>query len=196
MMIKTLLGAVLSFSLATNVFAANYDIDADHSSVGFKVKHLAISNVYGKFTKFSGEFSFDPNAPTSSAVNAQIDIASLTTEQVKRDEHLKSPDFFDAVKFPTMKFVSKEVTGNATELKVLGDLTIKDVTKPVTLTVQFEGQAKDPWGNEKAAFTATTKINRRDFGLVWNKVLETGALLVGEEVTITLEVEGTKKKSE
>lgn len=195
MMKKAVLGALLSLTCAASSFAADYEIDSDHSTVGFKVKHLAISNVLGKFAKFSGTFSYDPSSPATSKVDATIEIDSVNTDQLKRDEHLKSPDFFDTKKYPVMKFVSREVTGNATELKVLGDLTIKDITKPVTLIVQYEGQAKDPWGNDKVAFSAATKINRKDFGLTYSKVLETGALVVGEDVNVILEVEGNKKKA-
>jgi polyisoprenoid-binding protein YceI len=194
MMRKFAVGALLSLLVASNSFAADYEIDSDHSTVGFKVKHLAISNVLGKFAKFSGTFSYDPSSPTSSKVDATIEMDSINTDQLKRDDHLRSADFFDAKKFPAMRFVSRDVSGNATEMKVVGDLTIKDVTKPVTLTVQYEGQAKDPWGNDKVAFSATAKINRKDFGLTYNKVLETGALVVGEDVNIVLELEGNKKK--
>lgn len=195
MMFKAVAGALLSFAFAATSIAADYEIDSDHSTVGFKIKHLAISNVLGKFAKFSGNFSYDPSSPATSKVDATIELDSINTDQTKRDDHLRSADFFDTKKFPLMKFVSREVSGNATELKVLGDLTIKDVTKPVTLIVQYEGQAKDPWGNDKVAFSATAKINRKDFGLTYNKLLETGALVVGDDVNIMLEVEGNKKKA-
>lgn len=174
--------------------AAEYKIDPTHSTVGFKIKHLAISTVAGSFTDFTGSFEFEPNKIEASKAEAQINIKSVDTNQGKRDDHLRSPDFFDVAKFPEMKFVSKKVSDvKGDTFKVDGDLTIHGVTKPVTLDVTFGGVAKDPWNNERAAFAATTKINRKDFGLTWNKALETGGLVVGEEVAVNIEIEGIKE---
>jgi polyisoprenoid-binding protein YceI len=174
--------------------AATYTIDSDHSEVGFKIRHLAISNVNGKFAEFSGSFAFDPANVKSSKVEAEIAIKSVNTSQQKRDDHLRGDDFFSAEKYPQMKFVSKTVEPSGKDqFKLAGDLTIRGVTKPITLNVTYSGSAKDPWGNEKAAFSAVTTISRKDFGLTWNKALETGGMVVGDEVTINLEIEGTKQ---
>ena len=188
--------SLFSLLFASSAFANTYEIDPSHSLVGFKVKHLAISNVFGKFTTFQGNFAYNPAEPTKASVEAVITVNSINTDEKKRDDHLRSNDFFNAQSFPEMKFKSKEVKEvNGKSFKVAGDLTIRDVTKPVVLDVTYEGSATDPWGKERAAFSASTKINRRDFGLSWNKLLETGALVVGDEVTIQIEVEGTKKAS-
>jgi polyisoprenoid-binding protein YceI len=152
---------------------------------------MMITNVRGEFTKVSGTVTFDPDNPGASQVEATIDVASLHTREEQRDAHLKSADFFDVAKFPEIKFVSKSVErlGDG-EHSVKGDLTIHGVTKEVTFRVDGPTpEIKDPWGNTKAGATATAKINRKDFGLVWNVALETGGVLVGEQVSISLEVE-------
>lgn len=189
--ILMMLGLLLTVS---PVFAANYKIDPDHTTVGFRIRHLAISTVPGRFTNFEGTFSFDPASIANSKAEAAIKVGSVNTEKTKRDDHLRSPDFFDAQKFPQMNFKTNKISPvSADEFDAIGDLTIKDITKPVTLRVKYEGAAKDPWGNERAGFSASTKINRKDFGLTWNKALETGGLLVGDDVDINLEVEGIKQ---
>ena len=190
---RAMQGLVVSSVVATTAWATDYKIDPTHTSVGFKVKHLAISSVPGKFVDVKGSFSFDPAKIESSKAEAEIAVASVDTNEAKRDDHLKSPDFLDSTKFPSITFKSNKVEKiSNSEFNAVGDLTIHGVTKPVTLKVTYGGAAKDPWGNERAAFLATTKINRKDFGLTWNKVLETGGLLVGEDVEISLEVEGVK----
>lgn len=190
---RAMQGLVVSGLVATTAWATDYKIDPTHTSVGFKVKHLAISSVPGKFVDVKGSFSFDPAKIESSKAEAEIAVASVDTNEAKRDDHLKSPDFLDSTKFPSITFKSNKVEKiSNSEFNAVGDLTIHGVTKPVTLKVTYGGAAKDPWGNERAAFLATTKINRKDFGLTWNKVLETGGLLVGEDVEISLEVEGVK----
>jgi polyisoprenoid-binding protein YceI len=171
--------------------ATVYDIDPAHSSAHFSVRHMMITNVRGEFTKVSGTVTFDPDNPGASQVEATIDVASLHTREEQRDAHLRSADFFDVAKFPEIKFVSKSVErlGDG-EHSVKGDLTIHGVTKEVTFRVDGPTpEIKDPWGNTKAGATATAKINRKDFGLVWNVALETGGVLVGEQVSISLEVE-------
>ena len=190
---RAMQGLVVSGLVATTAWATDYKIDPTHTSVGFKVKHLAISSVPGKFVDVKGSFSFDPAKIESSKAEAQIAVDSIDTNEAKRDDHLKSPDFLDSTKFPSITFKSNKVEKiSNSEFNAVGDLTIHGVTKPVTLKVTYGGAAKDPWGNERAAFLATTRINRKDFGLTWNKVLETGGLLVGEDVEISLEVEGVK----
>ena len=168
--------------------------DPIHSSAQFKVKHMMISNVKGEFGAITGSLQFDSNDPTKSKVEASIDAATITTGDTQRDAHLKSPDFFDAEKFPTLAFQSTSVSKNGKdELTVAGDLTIHGVTRPVVFVVEGPSEpAKDPWGNTRIGLAATTRINRKDFGLTWNAALETGGILVGEEVTINLEVQFIK----
>lgn len=190
---KLILAGILSLAISGNALAADYTIDPDHSSVGFKVKHLAISTVPGKFAHFSGTFSYDEKSPAEAKAEAEIKVQSIDTGNQKRDDHLRSGDFFLAEKFPEIKFVSKEVKpGSDGQMAVVGDLTIRGVTKPVTLDVKFEGSGKDMYGKDRAAFVGTTKISRKEFGVNWNKVLETGGLVVGDEVQIEVSVEGTK----
>lgn len=172
--------------------AGKYAIDIAHSKVGFEIPHLVISSVEGRFNKFEGEIALAEKF-TDSKVTAKIDTATIDTSNGDRDNHLKSADFFDAAKYPSMTFTSKKITGNKDKFKVVGDLTIKDKTKEVTLDGKFLGTVKDAYGNDKAAFTATTKINRQDFGLKWSKAVEVGPV-VGDEVTITLKVQAAKAK--
>ena len=180
-------------TISSSAYAADYKIDPGHSQVGFKVRHLAISNVAGNFADFSGTFTYDPKNVSASKVQAKIAVKSVNTSEADRDKHLRGEDFFATDKFPEMTFVSKEVVpGKDGAFTLKGDLTLHGVTKSVTLDVEFSGAAKDPWGNERVAFAATTKLKRSEFGLTWNKVLETGGLVVGDDVTVMLEIEGTK----
>ena len=161
----------------------------------FKIKHLSISTVTGHFGKFSGSFDVDPAKLTSLKTAATIETSSIDTDEPKRDEHLRGADFFDAVKYPQMTFVSKEVKESGkNKLSIAGDLTLRGVTKPVVLEAEFGGAVKDPWGGERAAFTAATTINRKDFGMTFNKALDSGGLMLGEDVRIEIEIEGVKKK--
>jgi polyisoprenoid-binding protein YceI len=168
-----------------------YTIDAAHSSAGFKVRHMMISNVHGEFSRLSGTVHFNPADPAASSVEVTIPVASLTTRDEQRDAHLKSADFFDAEKYPEIQFRSRQVTPNGDgEWKVTGDLTVHGVTKQVTLDVEGPTpEATDPWGGVRSGVAVTAKINRKDFGLVWNVGLETGGVLVGEEVHIQIEAE-------
>ncbi len=171
-----------------------WNVDPVHSVAEFKVKHMMISNVKGQFTGVSGVLSLDEANLTKSHVEATIDAASINTRDAQRDGHLKSPDFFDVEKFPTLSFKSTSVeNAGGGELAVSGDLTIHGVTRKVVFTVEGPTPAtKDPWGNTRVGLSATTKINRKDFGLTWNAALETGGILVGEEVTLTLDVQFVK----
>lgn len=176
--------------------AARYDIDVAHSSIQFKVKHLGISTVTGRFKQFIGFISADEKNAAKSKVEVTVDITSVDTQNEKRDGHLKSPDFFDAAKYPSARFVSKKVSPvQDGKFTVVGDLTLRGVTKPVTLDAVFEGKAKDPWGAERAAFTATAVINRQDFGIKWNQVLDNGGVMVSDEVKLEFEIEGVAKTS-
>lgn len=193
--IATLVAAA-AFALPALASASTWNIDPDHSSVGFKVRHLMVSNVKGSFEKHKGTVEINEKDITKSKVAVTIDTASVNTNVVKRDEHLRSADFFDVAKYPTMTFVSKSVAkAGKGKLKVTGDLTLHGVTKQVVLNVEGPAkESKDPWGNLRSGVTASTKINRKDFGLVYNAALETGGVAVGEEVDINLEIEMIKAK--
>ncbi|MDD5627724.1 MAG: YceI family protein [Elusimicrobia bacterium] len=168
-----------------------YDIDPAHSTVGFKVKHLGISTVPGKFAKFKGTVTLEKHQSSAARVEALIEAASIDTGIEARDKHLKSPDFFDVEKHPEIRFVSAKVSRMKDGKFVMeGDLTMHGVTKPVKLDAVFGGEVKDPWGGHRAACSATGVIDRKDFGLTWNKVMEAGGLMVGEKVQIAIEVEG------
>lgn len=187
--------AVLAGLVAAPVqaHADDYKIDPDHSKVTFKVKHLGISWVPGKFNQFSGSFSFDPKKVADSKVKAEIKASTIDTDNEKRDNHLKSNEFLDSDKFPDITFEStKVVSKGKTKFQVTGDLKIKDVSKPVTLIVEFNGAAKGMQGEERAAFSATATVKRKEFGVTWNKLLETGGVVVGDEVLVTIEIEGIK----
>ncbi len=176
--------------LCPSLWAATYQIDTDHTSVSFKIRHL-LSYTQGQFDQFEGAFDYDPEQPESWKVEATIQAASINTRVEARDKHLRSADFFDAEEFPTLTFKSTQVSDvTPTSAKLHGSLMIHGVEKPAVFDLEILGVANDPWGNTRAAFSATTTINRKDFGLTWNKSLETGQLLVGEEVKISLEVEG------
>jgi polyisoprenoid-binding protein YceI len=173
---------------------ATWSIDASHSNVQFTVRHMMISKVRGQFHNFTGTVNFDEQNPTNSSVNVEIDVASIDTRDEKRDGHLASPDFFDSANYPTISFVSKRVeVVDDSRGKIYGDLTIRGVTREVVLDTEYNGQALSPWGTTSAGFNASTKINRKDFGLNWNVALETGGVLVGEEVAIDIELEIVKQ---
>ncbi|MGA7220579.1 MAG: YceI family protein [Candidatus Sulfotelmatobacter sp.] len=171
-----------------------WNIDPVHSVAEFKVKHMMISNVKGQFTRLKGALALDETNFENSRIEASIEAASINTRDDQRDGHLKSADFFDAEKYPELTFKSTEVTRVAAdELAVAGELTIHGVAKNVVFNVEGPTQpAKDPWGNTRIGLSATTKINRKDFGLTWNSPLETGGILVGDEITITLDVQFIK----
>ncbi|MEI7816410.1 MAG: YceI family protein [Desulfuromonadales bacterium] len=189
------LSTIVALALPAFAFATTWNIDPDHSNVGFKVRHLMVSNVRGSFEKLNGSVDINDKDITKSKVSVTIDTASINSNVQKRDEHLRSADFLDVAKHPSMTFVSKKVAQSGKDgLKVTGDLTLHGVTKQVVLDVDgLSKESKDPWGNIRRGATATTKINRKDFGLVWNAALETGGVAVGEEITITLEIEMIKK---
>lgn len=171
-----------------------WTIDASHSQIQFSVRHMMISNVRGRFENFSGVVDLDEQKPENSKVDVKIEAATINTRDAQRDGHLKSPDFFEADKYPTITFVSKQVKqSDATHGKIIGDLTIRNVTREVVLIVEFNGMAKSPWGTTSAGFSAETKINRKDWGLEWNKTLETGGVLVSDEITISIDLELVKQ---
>ena len=174
-------------------WAETYAIDPDHTTVEFRIRHL-FSHVRGTFDKFDGTIDYVPDHPEQWKTTATIQADSINTRVPQRDKHLRSKDFFEVETYPTIMFTTTEVTdATPTAAKVHGLLTIHGVQRPVVLDVEIHGVAKDPWGNVRAGFTGTTTINRKDFGLVWNQALESGQLLVGEEVEIVLEIEGIQK---
>ena len=178
--------------LQSAAFAADYTVDPGHSRIGFTVRHI-VSKVSGEFKDVSGNFSFDEKKPAAAAGSFEAKTDSISTNNDKRDTHLKSPDFFDAQKFPKLTLTNVKLSANGSKkYKLSGDLTMHGVTKPVVFDMEFLGADKDPWGGTRAGFTAKTHINRKDFGLSWNKTLESGGLLVGDEVEITLDVEGVQ----
>lgn len=172
--------------------AADYDVDASHSNVDFKIRHM-MSKVNGNFGKFSGTFSFDAKKPEASKGVFTVEAASINTNNEKRDGHLKGEDFFNIGKFPTLTFTTTGFKKAGKGFAMTGDLTLLGVTKPVTFNVEYLGAGKDPWGNSKAGFSATGKINRKDFGMVWNKALDAGGVLLGDEVEIALNIEAAEK---
>ena len=181
--------ALIFAAMPASALAA-WSIDPAHSSVAFKVRHMMVSNVRGEFTKFDGQVTYDPGAPTKSSVSVTIDASSIDTGNKKRDDHLRSSDFFDVAKYPKLTFVSKKVRQVAKGLEVVGDLSIHGVTKEVVLKVEGPtSPRKNPWGKDVVGVEAETSIKRTDFGLKWNKALEAGGLLVGEEVRILIELE-------
>ena len=191
----TLLVGALALSLTALADAPKYeagafDIDAAHSKVGFEIPHMVISTVEGRFTKFDGKIVLGEKFDKST-VEATVDMTSIDTSNSKRDEHLKSPDFFDVAKFPKMTFKSKSISGTPDKFTVAGDLTIKGVTKPVTFDGKYLGLVNDGYGNDKAVFNAETKVKRSAFGLTWNKMVEAGPV-VGDELKIVLRVEAAK----
>mgnify|MGYP001231150350 CR=1 FL=1 len=172
----------------------SWQIDYAHSHIYFTARHMMISKVRGRFEKWEGSIAFNEEKPEETAVHVTVDVASVNTREQQRDDHLRSPDFFNAAEFPTMTFKSTRVerTGEDTA-KLVGDLTIRGVTKEIVLDVEYAGQAKSPWGTFSAGFSASGSLNRKDWGLTWNQALETGGMLVGDKISIEVELELVKQ---
>jgi polyisoprenoid-binding protein YceI len=174
----------------TSTGTRSYVIDPAHSSAHFAVRHLMISKVRGTFRTIAGSIELPADGPIPVAISATVEAASIDTRDAQRDGHLKSADFFDVEKFPQLHFTSTKIEPlGATRFKAIGELEIRGAKRSVTIDAEVSGQGKDPWGNARVAFEATARINRKDFGLVWNQALETGGVAVGDEVDITLDVE-------
>jgi polyisoprenoid-binding protein YceI len=172
----------------------SWKIDPSHTRAVFSVRHMMISNVHGQFHNVAGTVNFDEANPTRSSVDVQIEAASIDTNDERRDGHLRSADFLDAENYPYLTFVSKRIEViDEDHGRIYGDLTIRGVTREVALTTEYNGQAKGPYGQQSAGFTASTKLNRKDFGLTWNMGLETGGVLVGDTVNISIELEIVKQ---
>ena len=193
---KKILLAVALLAVPVFAFSAEYSIDPNHSSAQFTVRHLVISNVKGAFSKVTGTINYDPSNLASSSVDATIDVSTVDTRQPMRDADLRSDHFFDVAKYPTMTFKSTQFYREGNQTKVKGDLTMHGVTKQVVLDVDGpSAEVKDPWGNQRIGASISTKINRHDWGLNYNKMVEAGAV-VGDEITISIDLEATKKKAE
>lgn len=177
------------FTMTDTAVSTTWAIDAAHSSLDFAVKHMVFATAKGRFAEFSGTVDFDPANVAASMVDVEINVASISTNQVQRDAHLNGPDFFDTSLFPTATFKSTAVSGSPDKLSIVGDLTIKGVTQAVTLDGEFLGQGVNPYGVSVAGFSATTRINRAEFGLTYNSALEAGGVLVGEEIKLSIELE-------
>ena len=174
---------------ATSETLQTYAIDAAHSTAEFVVRHLVISKVRGRFGKVAGTIHVADGSDVPTDVTAEIDATTIDTREEQRDGHLKSADFLHVEQHPTIAFKSTNIAGNGSSFTITGDLTIRGVTKSVELDAQFDGRGKDPWGGSRIAFSAETKINRKDFGLNWNQALETGGVMVSDEVKIELNVQ-------
>ena len=193
MLKKMTLLAIALLLTVPSAFAASYQIDPVHTQIHFTVPHLVVFKVRGNFNDVVGSVEADAANNSLTGAKATIQVASISTRNQKRDDHLRSADFFDAGKYPEMAFVSKKVEGSGSSITVTGDLTIKGTTKEVVLKGGFLGATTDPWGNQRAGFEATGMINRKEFGLMWNKALETGGMVVGDKIEIGLEIEAVMK---
>jgi polyisoprenoid-binding protein YceI len=182
--------------LPTGVWSetARWDVDPDHSIIEFRVAHMMVSKTAGRFTDYSGFVEMDADTETFKRIEAVINTASVNTNQEKRDAHLRNADFFDVEKFPTMTYKLKSYKKQGEMYTAVGELTLRGVTKEITLVGTFNGVTKDPWGNMRAGFNAEGKLNRKDFGMIWNKTLDSGGLVVGDEVQIRLDIECIKAK--
>lgn len=172
----------------------HWEIDSGHSGINFSVRHLVVAKVRGRFARWSGGFDAENGDLASAQVNTVIDASSVDTGVAERDAHLRSPDFLDVARFPEITFKSTRVEKRSENmLRVTGDLTIRGVTREVVLDVEHSGRTTDPWGNQRAGFTATTTLDRREFGLIWNQALEAGGVVVGDRVSVEIEVEAVKQ---
>jgi polyisoprenoid-binding protein YceI len=180
-------------STVTTAVRTPWAIDASHSNVEFSVRHLMIATVKGRFADVQGTIVLDESDPTQSEIDVTIGAASIDTRMAQRDEHLRSADFFDVAKFPTLTFKSRSIQKDGDDLKVTGDLTIRGVTRQVVLDVTAHGQQTDPWGGQRAGFEATGRIKRSDFGLTWNQALEAGGVAVSDDVKIAIDAELVKQ---
>lgn len=176
-----------------NSYSGNYTIDASHSELGFSARHAMVTKVRGSFTDFTATASTEENL-NNAQIDVKIDVASIDTRNKQRDEHLRSADFFDVENYPHITFTSTEVKAkDDTTLTVTGDLTIKDVTKPISIDFDFTGEAIDPWGQSRVGFEGQATVNRKDFGLTWNAALETGGVLVSDKITLAFDISAIKQ---
>jgi len=186
--------AMLWFPLMAHAEPARWNLDPEHSTIEFRVTHMVVSKTAGRFTDYAGFIDMDAEAGTVTAVEATIKAGSVNTNHEKRDAHIRNADFLDVEHYPTMTFKMKTYKKTAESFIAVGDFTLRGVTKEVTLVGRYNGSTKDPWGNTRAGFSAEGKLNRKDFGLIWNKTLDSGGLVVGDEVQIRLDFECIKAK--
>lgn len=185
---------VLALGLLGSVtHAATYEVDVSHSSIGFSVRHMVISNVRGNFKEFGGSIEYTGESAADTKASANVVVASIDTDNQKRDDHLRSADFFDAEKFPAITFTTTRVDGTLPNVTLVGNLTIRDVTKEISIPVEFVGPVTDPWGNQRIGMSGSTTINRQDFGVSWSKSMDNGGLVVSDEVKLVLDVEAIQK---
>ncbi|MDP1948555.1 MAG: YceI family protein [Nitrospirota bacterium] len=189
-----LFGVMVWFPLESHAEPARWNVDPEHSTIEFRVAHMLVSKTTGKFMDYTGFIDMDAEAGTVKAIEATIKTGSVNTNHEKRDAHLRNTDFFDVEHAPTMTFKMKSYKKTAEGYAAVGDLTLRGVTKEIILVGHYNGAAKDPWGNTRAGFNAEGKLNRKDFGMVWNKTLDSGGLVVGDEVQIRLDIECIKAK--
>jgi polyisoprenoid-binding protein YceI len=189
-----LLGAMIWFPLVVHAEQARWNLDPEHSTIEFRVTHMVVSKTTGRFTDYTGFIDMDAETGTVTAMEATVKAGSVNTSHEKRDTHIRNADFLDVEHYPTMTFKMKSYKKTAESFTAVGDLTLRGVTKEVTLVGRYNGATKDPWGNTRAGFSAEGKLNRKDFGMVWNKTLDSGGLVVSDEVQIRLEIECIKAK--
>jgi polyisoprenoid-binding protein YceI len=190
-----MVGLLTLFPIAAGAETARWDIDPDHSAIEFRVAHMVVSKTSGRFTDYQGFVEMDADAKTLKSIEATIKAGSIDTNHDKRDAHLRNADFLDVEQFPTMTYKMSQYQKQGDTYTIIGDLTLRGVTKQVTLSATFNGVTKDPWGNTRAGFSADGTLNRKDFGMVWNKVLDSGGLVVGDEVHIHLDIECIKAQA-
>ena len=190
-----LLEAVILFPFVVHAELARWNLDPEHSTIEFRVAHMVVSKTTGRFTDYIGFADMDAEAGIVTAIEATIKAGSVSTNHEKRDAHVRNADFLDVERYPTMTYKLKSYKKTAESFTAIGDLTLRGVTKEVTLVGRYNGATKDPWGNTRAGFSAEGKLNRKDFGMVWNKTLDSGGLVVGDEVQIRLDIECIKTKS-
>ena len=190
-----LLGAMAWFPTVVHAEPARWSLDPEHSTIEFRVTHMVVSKTTGRFTDYIGVIDMDAEAGTVAAIAVTIKAGSVNTNHEKRDTHIRNADFLDVEHFPTMRFKMKSYKKTAENFTAIGDFTLRGVTREIILAGRYNGAAKDPWGNTRAGFSAEGKLNRKDFGMVWNKTLDSGGLVVGDEVQIRLEIECIKAKS-
>ena len=194
-LVLLLFGAIVWFPSVVHAEPARWNLDPEHSTIEFRVTHMIVSKTTGRFMDYGGFIDMDAEAGTVKAIEATIKTGSVNTNHEKRDAHLRNADFLDVEHYPTITFKMKSYKKTAESYTAVGDLTLHGVTKEITLVGQYNGATKDPWGNTRAGFSAEGKLNRKDFGMVWNKTLDSGGLVVGDEVQIRLDIECIKAKS-
>ncbi len=194
-LVLLLLGVMAWLPLVSHAEPARWNVDPEHSTIEFRVTHMVVSKTTGRFTDYTGFIDMDAEAGTVTTIEATVKAGSINTNHEKRDAHIRNADFLDVEHYPTMTFKMKSYKKTAESFTAVGDLTLRGVTKEVTLVGRYNGATKDPWGNTRAGFSAEGKLNRKDFGMIWNKTLDSGGLVVGDEVQIRLDIECIKAKS-